>query len=175
MRKSYSGSMVLGVAVVFIGLLMLIRNVFNIHIPIFAILFSAGLIWLGIMILRGSLPSRGISQNTTLGDGNMDYVPGLERYTVTFGSGVLNLKDIVPDRPVHLQVECNFGEMKVYVSKDTALQINGSATFGNLNGPDLRSASFGNYHYISTGYNPNLPGFTLNARVTFGELRIFYL
>jgi len=165
----------LGLAVVLIGLMMLIRNVFNIHIPIFAMLASFGLIWLGVMMIRGNIRPRGDDSRTMFGEGKLNYVPGQESYSVVFGSGVFDLRETRPDKPLHLNVECTFGEMKVLVNKDVALQVDGSATFGSLHGPDLRSASFGNYMYMSQGYNPALPGITIHARVTFGELRVFYL
>jgi predicted membrane protein len=176
MNKSFSGSFMLGTAIVLIGVLMLIRNVFNIHIPIFAMLASFGLIWLGVMMIRGNIkPGSGDHSKVKFSDSNLNYIPGQENYGVSFGSGVLNLQDLKPDVPVHLNVECSFGEMKIMISRDVPLQVNGSASFGSLYGPDLRSASFGNYSYMSSGYNPNLPGITIHARVSFGELRVFYL
>ena len=175
MNKSYSGSFMLGSAIVLIGLLMLTRNIFHIHIPIFAMLASLGLIWLGILLIRGNTKARGDYSRTMFGEGKLNYVPGQESYSVVFGSGVLNLQDIRPDKPIHLHVECSFGEMKVFVSKESALQVDGSATFGSLHGPDLRSASFGNYLFMSPGYNSSLPGLTIHARVSFGEIRVFYL
>ena len=165
----------LGSAIALIGLLMLIRNVFNIHIPIFAMLASLCLIWLGIMLIRGNMKPRIYDSQTIFGQGTLNYVPGQESYNVSFGSGVLNLQDLRPDKPIHLNVECSFGEIKVIVSKEVALYMDGSATFGSLHGPDLRSASSGNYIFMSPGYNASLPGITLHARVTFGEIRVFYL
>jgi hypothetical protein len=175
MNKSYSGSLMLGSAIALIGLLMLIRNIFHIQIPIFAMIASFGLIWLGIMMIRGNIRPSTDASSTSFGDGKLNYVPGLDTYSVSFGSGVLNLQDVRPDKPVFLNLDCSFGEMKIFVNKEVALQVNGSSSFGSLHGPDLRSASFGNYTYISTGFNPSLPGFSIHARVSFGEMRIFYL
>jgi predicted membrane protein len=175
MNKSYSGSFMLGSVIVLIGLLLLIRNIFHIHITVFAMLASFGLIWLGIMLIRGNIKPRGDDSRTAFGEGKLNYVPGQESYSVVFGSGVFNLQDVRPDKPIHFNLECSFGEMKVFVSKETELQINGSASFGSLHGPDLRSASFGSYSFMSPGYNPSLPGIAIHARVTFGELRVFYL
>jgi hypothetical protein len=175
MNKSYSSSAILGGAIVLIGLLLLIRNIFNIHIPIFTLIISLGLIWLGVMLIRGSIKTKGDNTRTMFGDGKLNYAPGQESYSVVFGSGVLNLQGIRPDTPVHLNVECTFGELKVIAGRDVPILVEGSATFGSLHGPDLRSASFGPYTFTSPEYNPSVPGFTIHARVTFGELRVFYI
>jgi hypothetical protein len=175
MSKTYSGSYMLGLAIVLIGLLMLVRNVFNIHIPIFAMMVSFGLIWLGILMIRGNIKPRGDDSRTMFGEGKLNYIPGQESYSVVFGSATLDLRDVKPETPIRLSVECTFGEMKVLASKDVAMQLVGSASFGSLHGPDLRSASFGNYLFTSPDYNSSQAGLAIHARVSFGEIRVFYL
>jgi hypothetical protein len=175
MNRSFSGSLILGFIVVAIGLLLLLRNVLHIHIPVFTILASLGLIWMGVMLIRGSFHPESDGDSIRFGDGKMNYSPEKGNYSVLFGSGTLNLQDVKPASSVVLDVECTFGEMKLIINREVPLKITGNATFGNLNGPDLRSASFGPYQYVSPGYNPSLPGFTIQARVNFGELRVFYL
>ncbi len=175
MNKSYSGSTFLGLIVVVIGLLLLVRNVFHIHIPVFTIVASLGLIWLGILLIRGSVAAKAYGARTVFGDGKLNYTPGQESYSVVFGSGVLNLQGAKPDAPVYLNVECTFGDLKIIANRDVPIRIEGNSTFGHLSGPDLRSASFGPYMYTSADYNPSLPGFTIHGRVTFGEMRVFYL
>jgi hypothetical protein len=175
MQKSFSGSMVLGMIVVLMGILFLLKNVLNIHIPIFTIMVSLGMIWIGIMLIRGQFQAKNTAERVSFGESFMRYSPGQREYKVMFGSGSLNLQDLRPDSPLQLQVDCNFGEMKVVLSREVPLYISGNASFASLNGPDLRTVSFGNYTYTSPGYNPSLPGITLHANVNFGELRIFYL
>jgi hypothetical protein len=175
MSKSVSGSFTLGAAIVLVGVLLLIRNVFNIHIPIFTLIFSGILIYLGIMLIRGNVGSKTTGNRTMFGENHFMYTEGQQAYAVSFGSGTLNLQDIRPDSPMHFHIDCSFGEAKVIVSKEVALQIEGNAAFANLVGPDLRSTAFGNFHYTSPGFHPGMPGITLHTKVSFGELRIFYL
>ncbi len=175
MNKNFSGSALLGLIVVLIGLLLLVRNIFHIHIPVFTLIASLGLIWLGVMLIRGGKRAPVMDAQAAFGTGSLNYIPGQTSYKVLFNSGVLNLQGINPSTSVHLSVECTFGDLKVIVSQGTPLFIDGHATFGNLSGPDLRNTSFGAYTYMSNGYNPSLPGLTLHANVNFGELRIYYL
>ena len=175
MNKSFSGSGLLGLIIVVIGLLLLVRNIFHIHIPVFTLFASLGLIWMGVMLIRGGKQSPVIDAQAAFGTGTLKYTPGQNSYRVLFNSGVLNLQGITPDTPVHLNLECTFGELKVIVGQDIPLFIEGHAAFGSLSGPDLRSASFGPYTYMSNGYNPSQPGFAIHARVNFGEIRVYCL
>ncbi len=109
------------------------------------------------------------------GESSLHYVPGQNNYSVQFGSGTINLQDLRPSEPLVLSVECTFGELKVILSREVEIQLSGSSTFGSLSGPDLQSTSFGNYFYTSPGFNPSQPGISLQARVSFGELKIYYL
>jgi len=175
MKKGYTTTTILGGAVVLLGILLLVRNIFDIHIPIFTLIFSLGLIWLGIMLIKGNLKPRTDGSQTMFGESSLNYMPGQNNYSVQFGSGTINLQDLRPSEPMVISVECTFGELKVILSREVEIQVNGSSTFGSLSGPDLQSTSFGNYFYSSPGFNPAQPGITLQARVTFGELKIFYL
>jgi predicted membrane protein len=175
MQKRFSGSMIFGTLVILFGLLLLARNLFDLHIPVFSMVVSLGMIWIGILLIMGQVVGGKEGERVPFGERTMQYIPGQTNYRVLFGSGTLNLQDLRPDQPLHLYLDCTFGEMKLIVNREVPLQVDGTASFGSLNGPDLRTASFGNYFYTSTGYNPSLPGLTIHARVTFGELRIFYL
>lgn len=179
MKKIFSGSFALGGIVVLIGILLLIKNIFNIHIPVFTLVFSFGLIYLGILLIRGNLGKGRFGHsgpgNVMFDEQTIRFNPGQSSYSVLFGSGTLNLQGIKPEAPLHIHVDCTFGEMQVVVPRDIPLQVLGSSTFAQLNGPDLRKISFGDYNYISAGFNPSLPGITLHARVLFGEMRVFYI
>jgi hypothetical protein len=175
MNRSYSGAAIFGGAIVLIGVLLLVRNIFNIHIPVFTLLASLGLIWLGILMIRGNIQGKHNGERILFNESRLNYTPGQDSYSVLFGSGTLNLQDVKPDKPLHLNLELTFGEFKVVTNREVNLQVEGNVSFGKISGPDLRTATFGNYLYTSPGYNPSLPGITIHTRVTFGEMRIFYL
>jgi len=175
MISRFSASNWLGAIVVLVGVMLLVNNVFDLNIPIFTILLSFGLIWIGILLIRGSVLSKEDSTRTVFGESILNYSPGQQNYGVTFGSVTLNLQEFRPEKPESLNLECTFGEMKVIVSREVELSISGNSSFGNLSGPDLQAANFGTYRYNSAGFNSNQPGISLNARVTFGEIKIFYL
>lgn len=175
MNNKYSTTTILGGGIVLFGILLLVRNIFDLNIPIFTLVLSLGLIWVGILLIKGSLKPRTDGSQTMFGESNLNFTPGQQNYSVVFGSGTINLQDLKPDQPLHLNMECTFGELKVVLNRDVEIQVNGSATFGSLVGPDLKNASFGNLFYQSQGFNPSLPGITIHGRVTFGEMRIFYL
>lgn len=175
MNNKFSTTTIIGGGIVLFGILLLIRNIFNLNIPIFTIIFSITLIWIGILLIRGSIRPKTEGGQTMFGESSMNYIEGQQNYAVTFGSATVNLQSLQPDQPIHLNIECTFGEMKVLVSRDIQLRVEGNSSFGNLTGPNLQSSSFGNYFYSTPGFNESMPGITLHAKVTFGELRILHI
>ncbi len=175
MRNRISAAMILGSTVILIGVLLLIRNLFNIDIPIFTIIISITLIWIGVMLIRGGQNVKSNEASTMFGESKMFYQKGKDSYKVMFGSGELNLQDLRPDQPLVISLECTFGEMKIIANREVPIQVRGSASFGSLIAPDMQTTSFGSRTFISPEFNSSQPGITFDARVTFGEMRFYYL
>ena len=175
MKKIFTGSSAIGLIVVLFGVLLLVRNVFNLDIPIFTILLSTALIIGGVLMIRGSFLQRGEGARVQFEDRHFSYRPEERNYSVQFGEGTLNLKGHRPDANITLSVECSFGKMRIIADREVPLMITGKSSFGELRGPDLKTASFGDYTYMSPDYNPSQPGFTINANVSFGELEVLYV
>jgi predicted tellurium resistance membrane protein TerC len=87
MRNRISAAMILGSTVILIGVLLLIRNLFNIDIPIFTIIISITLIWIGVMLIRGGQNVKSNEASTMFGESKMFYQKGKDSYKVMFGSG----------------------------------------------------------------------------------------
>jgi hypothetical protein len=175
MKKIFTGASAVGVIVVLIGVLLLIRNVFNLDIPVFTILLSTALIIGGVFMIRGSYFPKGDGDRIHFDDRHFAFIPGQQNYSVAFGEGSLNLKGQKPDTNIPVSVECSFGKFRIIADREVPLMIKGQVSFGNLRGPDMKTASFGEYTYMSPDYNPSQPGFTIDARVSFGELEVFYI
>jgi hypothetical protein len=175
MNKIFSGSSAIGVVVVLLGLLLLARNVFHLDIPVFTIFLSAALIIAGVVMIRGSFLPKREGRYVQFGESHFNYDPAQRQYSVQFGEGSLNLKGQRPDSNIALSVECSFGKFRIIADREVPLSITGKASFGELRGPDLKKASFGDYTYMSPDYNPSQPGFTISANVSFGEIEVFYI
>lgn len=175
MNKIFSGASAVGVIVVLLGILLLARNVFNLDIPVFTILISVALIIGGIFLITGSFTMKRDGQHVQFGESHFQFNPGQRNYSVQFGEGTLNLKGHKPDSNIPISVECSFGQFRIVADREVPLKVTGQASFAELRGPDARKVSFGDYTYMSPDYNPAQPGFTIDARVSFGELAVIYL
>ena len=175
MNKIFSGSSAVGVVVVLLGLMLLFRNVFNLNIPVFTIFISAALIIAGVLMIRGSFLPKWEGRHVQFGESHFTFDPEQKQYIVQFGEGSLNLKGYRPDSNIAVSVECSFGKFRIIADREVPMMITGKASFGELRGPDMRKASFGDYTYMSPDYNPSQPGFTIIANVSFGEMEVFYI
>jgi len=175
MNKLFSGASAIGIIIVVIGVFFLVRNIFDLDIPVFTILLSAVLIVGGVFMIRGSFAPKHDAQHVQFGDTKFAFTPGQQHYNVLFGEGSLNLKGQKPDSNIPLSVECSFGQFRIIADREVPLKVKGNVSFGTLRGPDMKTASFGEYTYMSPDYNPAQPGFTIDVRVSFGEVEVFYI
>lgn len=182
---------IVGIAIVLLGIMLLVRNVFHIHIPVFPSLFSLIIIAVGIFIVKSSFrvpdekkPSSQ-TDNTESGtavpesrekeDFNAGYQVYSNKQRVIFGSGVINLKNQAKDKHIDVDAECMFGELKILIDPGTPIAVNASVFAGTLKIPGAIGKQSSNLNYMSPLYNPAQPGIQFNLNVSFGETSIIEL
>lgn len=191
MNKNIDSRHIVGIAIVLFGIMLLIRNVFHIHVPVFPTLFSLIIIAVGIYIVKSSfkIPDENISsdQNNAKdaeikipsGGERQEFNTGYQVYgnkqRVIFGSGVINLKNQAKDKHIDIEAECMFGEMKILIDPGTPIAVNASVFAGTLKIPGAISKQSSNLNYMSPLYNPAQPGICFNLHVSFGETSIIEL
>ena len=183
---------IVGIAIVLFGIILLIRNVFNIHFPVFPTLFSLILIAVGIFIVKKSFsipedktatiseeksePVTATPDTTTAEpENNSAYQAYNNKQRVFFGSGIINLKNQAKDKHIDIDAECMFGELKILIDPGTPIAVNASVFAGTLKIPGAMNKLSNNLNYMSPLYNPAQPGIQFNLRVSFGETSIIEL
>lgn len=191
MNKNIDSRHIVGIAIVLFGIMLLIRNVFHIHVPVFPTLFSLIIIAVGIFIVKSSFkiseekisPEQNDAKEaeTTVPDGGerVESKTGYQVYSnkqrVIFGSGVINLKNQAKDKHIDIDAECMFGEMKILIDPGTPIAVNASVFAGTLKIPGAIGKQSNSLNYMSPLYNPAQPGIQFNLNVSFGETSIIEL
>lgn len=192
MNKNFDSRHIVGIAIVLFGIILLIRNVFNIHFPIFPTLFSLIVIAAGIFIVKKSFivpednqtefkEAKKEAEPTFIQspEEKPEVKPEYQAYSnkqrVFFGSGVINLKNQAKDKHIDIDAECMFGELKILIDPGTPISVNASVFAGTLKIPGAINNHSNNLSYMSPLYNPAQPGIQFNLRVSFGETSIIEL
>lgn len=175
MQKTFFSSAFWGIIIIFVGVAMLLRNFFDLDIPIFTIIAAGFLIFLGIRMIAGHKMEINSANSAVFGEKEMGYVPGQNKYNVLFGNGNLDFSRMELIESKLVEITCVFGEFKVAVNRDTNLQIFSSAAFGSFIAPSEQSSAFGSLDFRSPNFDPTKPALTIKAEVVFGSIRIYYV
>jgi predicted membrane protein len=169
-----------GGILVLAGILIVINGFFNLQIPTFRIILAVIFIIIGITILGGGLRfHRHVNENTILFEtGTLTAHPGVDSgsykdYTIVFGSGLVDLSNIIPERGViNIKVTTAFGRGVVVIKSDIPVRINASSAFGDVRLPDDTYVSFGHNIYESENLKKNSNYLSIDASAAFGSISI---
>jgi len=182
-------SLLIGVLLLMWGLSVLVNLFFNIHIPVFGIIFGIFLIYIGIQFLVGptrshwccwSCDENSSSCNSTfMGSFNAKVNEDMDankfplEYKTTFGNSTIDLSTITAETlknqttPVIVTVDTSFGKTELMINKTVPTRIITKSSFGKAMLPDNTMITLGTHTYNS---HPNEePLIIINCSTNFGE------
>ncbi len=176
-------SMFWGVLIILVGVAVLVKSVFGIHLPIFKILFGLALIYCGIQVLLGNFclfnkcktGKKDPDHEAVFSHSTFKYQEKNKdgfKYTTVFGSSVLDLTTLseLPIRP--LEITVLFGKTKVLVRKNTPLLIESQTVFGQTELPENNVNSFGPLRYKNAFAEEATETLKISSYTVFGALEI---
>lgn len=168
-----------GIILIFIGLSLIVKVVFQIDFPIFKILLAVILILLGIKILFGDFHifrsiSGGSGGETVFSERYFEQIPADNQFSAVFGSNKIDLTDIEIDEAKKIKVNVAFGNTEIILSNDIPVKIKVEVAFGSAKLPEGESGGFGATNYESPDYIEGTPALIIKGNVAFGELVIRY-
>ncbi len=173
MSKRISSPALWGSLLVIFGIILILRNLLDIHFPVFKILIALVLIGIGIVLIMGRFGFRRGENSTIFSESKLSYNPSENSYGCFFGKLDLDLTTVDPAIQKEIELLCTFGEVNVNISKDSRLVIESNTTFGETKIPDNREYNFGSGKYQSPNYSPDQPYLLLKTRCVFGSLKIY--
>jgi len=161
-----------GIFLVLLGLVMIIKVVFGIHIPFLRLFISFLLIYMGISMLMGHF-TRKEGQRSIVFDESRIQAGGSGKYDIIFGSGVIELAEPEASQGVtRVQVNVVFGSAVIKIKPGTPVKLTVDAAFAGANLPNGNQISFGEASWQSPGLDESKPYLLLDTDVVFGSLDI---
>ncbi len=165
-RGFYSSKIILGLLLTLTGIYFIIRYCFNVNMPfiiytpIFRMIFSLIIMFLGGYILIGVY---------YIGENLPKYKKKYHR--VFFKTSNMDFTDIEIDRNLNITVDSIFSDTVIYINQNIQVHIKASSAFGNISIPTGDSVSFGEINFVLGNSDKIL---YLNVNSAFGQVRILY-
>ena len=165
-RGFYSSKIVLGLLLILTGIYFIIRYCFNINMPfilytpIFRMIFSIIIMFLGIYILIGVY---------YVGENLPQYKSAY--YRIFFKTSSMDFTNLEVDRNLNITIDSAFSDTIIFINQNIQVHIKASSAFGNISLPTGDSVSFGEINFIMGNSDKIL---YLNVNSAFGQVRILY-
>ncbi|KUG04540.1 hypothetical protein ASZ90_018031 [hydrocarbon metagenome] len=160
-----------GILLVVLGIIIILRNYFNINIPIFRSIFAFILIYLGVMTLFGGFAVKS-GDMMLFNEGTIKVTDNAPEYNILFSSGTIDLSRLKTDsKPESIKVNVIFSNGKILVGPDLPLVIKLNSAFANSSFPDGSSINFGDHTYRTSASDESDPIF-VEVSVVFGRVAI---
>jgi len=163
-----------GSILILLGLSVIVRIVFNIHIPLFRIAFALIIIYFGIRVLVGGAWCRGnCNSNTILFDQAKTELSGdSNEYNIIFGKGIVNISDTSLPSKKKIRVNTVFGSGEIRINPDVPTVVRVTSAFAGARMPDGNVISFGEYVYRTKSYSDKSDYLRIHVNVVFGGIEI---
>lgn len=163
-----------GVLIIIIGILVLIRVIFGVHIPIFSLIIGLLLVYFGVRIITGMSCCRK-SREVIFESSKIETGTASGKYDVVFGRNIVDLTGVELKSGVKgVEVNTIFGSSVIKIDPAMPVKIRASSAFGSARLPDGNMAAFGEYTYKSdTLKQADTSTYLLiNLNVVFGSAEI---
>lgn len=126
------------VSLIFVGLVLMIGQLFNVSIPVFRLIVTAVLVTAGLQLILKALkiPANGDRFLLLLGAGNTKINSGniRPRYYTILGSHILDFSNLKLSQSRHINIHTILGETHLYLPSLTLTQIHNTAFLGKTTG-----------------------------------------
>ena len=133
---------------------------FILYTPIFRMIFSIIIMFLGIYILIGVY---------YVGENLPQYKSAY--YRIFFKTLSMDFTNLEVDRNLNITIDSAFSDTIIFINQNIQVHIKASSAFGNISLPTGDSVSFGEINFIMGNSDKIL---YLNVNSAFGQVRILY-
>jgi hypothetical protein len=163
-----------GIILILLGISIVIRIVFNVHIPLVRIVFALILIYLGIKVLVGDSWTCFNRNRSVFGSSHISVPSGENEYKVIFGSMSIDATgEVTESEPERTFIKTVFGESKLTIALSVPTIVHVQAAFSGTRFPNGNSLSFGDSTYKNSAMKPGIsPKREIYVKVVFGSVVI---
>ncbi len=136
-----------GVLIVIVGILVLIRVIFGVHIPIFSLIIGLLLIYFGVRIITGMSCCRR-EKTVVFEEKHIEGASASGKYDVIFGKSMIDLTRVeLKEGVARIDVNTVFGSSVIKIDPAMPIKIRATSVFGSVRLPDGNTTAFGDYTY----------------------------
>lgn len=174
-----------GLALIFLGIVIILNNVFGINFPFWGVFWSVVIIGIGLSVLTGSSKRwhgewrhdwnsySTDSNDVVFGEGRVEGTRENKEYNSVFGRSEINLTKIkLGQKNIDFKVNAVFGSTLVIITKGQPYRILSESAFGSVDLPNGQHTSFGSNEYRSDSFKKDAPSITIFASAVFGSIKI---
>jgi predicted membrane protein len=166
-----------GLFLIFVGLALIIKFVFNLEIPVLRIALAIFLIMIGIRLLLRNRWDWNFNPNERDVIFRETRIPGNDidrsEYNVIFGKALFDLTDLdSTDLPKTIKINTIFGGTQVKVNEEMPLMISGDAVFAGAKLSSDNSTVFGELSYKSNTFKSQSDCLHIKSDVIFGAFEL---
>jgi len=168
-----------GVFLIFAGVALLVRVLFNIEFPVLRILAGLFFILLGLSIMLGNplkWPVKTSDNEIIFRSGTIDHADIQDdQYQIIFSETTFDLAGMKhPEFRQELKLNIVFSGCTVYLPDGLPVSIKVDAVFAGVKMPARNSPLFGRGSYISDDYDADGPCLDISVNVVFGSITLMY-
>lgn len=163
-------SLIWGTILILFGLSFILKSIFQITIPLIRPFFGAVLIYLGLSIIMDPFTESPDKKGIIFGRTDIVGHVGIKTYNVTFGSGVIDLRQLKMTRQTHVTVNTVMGSSTILLPSDISTKVRVNAIFARAALPDETLVSFGRNVYKTDEQDE--PMLVLQVNVILGNVEI---
>ena len=165
-----------GSLLILLGIILVIKVVFNVDFPVIKVLVAAFFVFLGIRILFGSFGMFQIKTgpNDVLFSERHYHAPfDQPEYNVVFGKGVFDFTNVdLSEGSKNVKIGTVFAGTVIKISKDMPVEIAADAVFAGAELPGGNTAVFGSATYVTDNYQSDSTHLRIKLDVVFGGVQV---
>lgn len=165
-----------GALLMILGIVLIIKVVFNVDFPIIKVLVGVFFIFLGIKVLFGRvlIPEGKIGPEETIFNERIYENPERgKEYSVIFGKGVYDFTNVdLSEGNFEVKVNTIFGGSVIRIREDMPVRIDADAVFAGAELPRGNTAVFGTTSYTSDNYSSDSASLRIRIGVVFGGVQV---
>jgi len=165
-----------GILLIFVGISIIIRILFNIDIPVFKIFIALVFLYIGIRLLVGdfSIQHAKSGENAIFfGETQFKGIPKDNEYTIIFGYAKIDLSEEANLEEIQkIKINTIFGGSELIINEKQPLRIKADAAFAGARLPGGNETSFGSTYYESGEIDKEKGFFDIESSVVFGEFKV---
>jgi len=171
MSSLFFGGLFWGILISLIGLSIVLRYAFNIHIPIIRIFFGVVIILIGLRLIIGHTTKSKVDRSYTFSE-NVNK----KDYDIVFSSATIDLTKLEDYSKLPKEISVVFGNETVIIPDSINLEVTSTTVFGSTILPDRSYSGFSEDRFLIKKNNDGdfykILTTTIFGKLIFEEVRI---